>query len=436
MPLYRCDACGSPNVVREKQTGGIKYDYAKGALGSAILGPGGAAAGITNSTEIVYKCPDCGLTLASPMPESIKTLIDLGVSSLEARGNLKLDGTTIPWEVLTRRFKNIEKGNADRELEEMEQQDSKPKKAGSIEWELALDFTSPEGKAYLNENYAKVVSKLDSCSDKLKSKEAELYSKYMEALSLHQEIRSLYNTICKKRKIIEQFNTLQSFFRRKEKAALQQELINADNDHKKAKEVLKAKFKEWGVMDICWTDFNPPSINSATNHFIRFLHKAYSGTEAERLADSLGALDDIAIAVLAYSIFDGLGREYMTGKQLYDALMFYSHRLIDESNPFFKPQLEMINKHSSARFSGDSTVSHLLRRVKTSIGGTVSELLVLRHSLICGNFALLIAKDPPNFFNVYKDITGNICTYKHRSDYGYEYVRLNDAILSLNKIWL
>lgn len=435
MPLYRCDACGSPNVVREKQTGGIKYDYAKGALGSAILGPGGAAAGITNSTEIVYKCPDCGWTLASPMPESIKTLIDLGVSSLEARGNLKLDGTTVPWEVLTRRFKNIEKGNADRELEEMEQKDSKPKKVGSIEWELTLDFTSPEGKAYLNENYAKVVSKLDSCSAKLKSKEEELYSKFMEAQPFYEKVRSLSTRIVSNKQKIEQFSALQSFFHRKEKAALQQELTDADNDYKKVKEVIRTKFKEWVVMDICWTDFNPPSINYAQNRFINFLHKAYSETESEEYTDSLNARNRVAIAVLVYSIFDGLGREYMTGKQLYDAFMFYSHRLIDESNPFFKPQLEMINKDHSARFKfrRDPTGrSSLLQYFKFGI----YELFVIHQRLICGNFALLIAKDPPNFSNVYKDMAGNICTYKHRSDYGYENVRLNDAILSLNKIWL
>lgn len=434
MPLYRCDACGSPNVVREKQTGGIKYDYAKGALGSAILGPGGAAAGITNSTEIVYKCPDCGLTLASPMPESIKTLIDLGVSSLEARGNLKLDGTTIPWKVLTRRFKNIEKGNADRELEEMEQKDSKPKKVGSIEWELALDFTSPEGETYLDENYAKVVSKLDSCSDKLKSKEAELYSKYMEALSLRQEISSLNKAICEKRKIIEQFNTLQSFFRRKEKAALQQELINADNGHKKAKEILKAKFKEWDIMDICWMDYNPPTINSPMNNFITSLHEAYSKSESSNFLSFTMSREYISIAVLAYSIFDGLGKEHISGKQLYDAYMFYSHRLIKDDNPLFRPQMEALDKYLSAKLivRRDTTADRMLFNLKRDIG----HLLDYTNHLICGNFALFIAKDPPNSFKVYKDMAGNICTYKHRSDYGYEDVRLNDAILSLNKIWL
>lgn len=31
MALYRCAACGSPNVVTDTQIGGLKYDYLKGA---------------------------------------------------------------------------------------------------------------------------------------------------------------------------------------------------------------------------------------------------------------------------------------------------------------------------------------------------------------------------------------------------------------------
>lgn len=46
MALYRCAACGSPNVMTDTQIGGLKYDYLKGAVGTAILGAGGAAAGI------------------------------------------------------------------------------------------------------------------------------------------------------------------------------------------------------------------------------------------------------------------------------------------------------------------------------------------------------------------------------------------------------
>lgn len=36
MSLYRCSVCGSPNVTCESRLSGIKYDYAKGAMGSVI----------------------------------------------------------------------------------------------------------------------------------------------------------------------------------------------------------------------------------------------------------------------------------------------------------------------------------------------------------------------------------------------------------------
>lgn len=127
----------------------------------------------------------------------------------------------------------------------------------------------------------------------------------------------------------------------------------------------------------------------------------------------------ISIAVLAYSIFDGLGKEYISGKQLYDAYMFYSHRLIKDDNPLFRPQMEALDKYLSAKLivRRDTTADRMLFKLERDIG----HLLDYTNHLICGNFALFIAKDPPN---------------SHRSDYGYEDVRLNDAILSLNKIWL
>lgn len=107
MALYRCAACGSPNVVTDTQQQG--YDYVKGAIGTVVLGVGGAAAGINGKTKKVYKCPDCGLTLNEPMSLEIKTLIDIGVMSPESRKNLKLGDVAIDWEVFTRQYKNIEK---------------------------------------------------------------------------------------------------------------------------------------------------------------------------------------------------------------------------------------------------------------------------------------------------------------------------------------
>lgn len=107
MALYRCAACGSPNVVEDTQKEG--YSYVKGAIGTVVLGAGGAVAGINGKTKKVYKCPDCGLTLNEPMPFEIKTLIDMGVMAPAARKNLQLNGVQIEWEVFTGKYKNIEK---------------------------------------------------------------------------------------------------------------------------------------------------------------------------------------------------------------------------------------------------------------------------------------------------------------------------------------
>lgn len=109
MALYRCSACGSPNVVIDTQKEG--YDYLKGAIGTVLLGAGGAAAGINAKNKQVFKCPDCGLTLSESMSFEIKTLIDIGVSCPSARGDLKLGGVNVSWDYFTRKYKNIEKDN-------------------------------------------------------------------------------------------------------------------------------------------------------------------------------------------------------------------------------------------------------------------------------------------------------------------------------------
>ena len=118
MALYRCSACGSPNVITETQKDG-GYSFKKGLFGALLFGGVGAVAGINGKTKQVFKCPDCGQTMDAPMPEEVKLLIDLGVDSLDARNNLILRGTKIDWEVLTKRHRNIESGRADRELQEL-----------------------------------------------------------------------------------------------------------------------------------------------------------------------------------------------------------------------------------------------------------------------------------------------------------------------------
>lgn len=106
MSLYRCAACGSPNVVTDTEKEG--YSFAKGAVGTVLLGVGGAAAGINGKSKTVYKCPDCGTTLNYSMGFELKTLIDMGVMSERARDSLELNGVKIDWITLTSRYKNIE----------------------------------------------------------------------------------------------------------------------------------------------------------------------------------------------------------------------------------------------------------------------------------------------------------------------------------------
>lgn len=106
MSLYRCAACGSPNVVTDTEKEG--YSFAKGAVGTVLLGVGGAAAGINGKSKTVYKCPDCGTTLSYSMSFELKTLIDMGVMSEKVRDNLELNGVKIDWITLTSKYKNIE----------------------------------------------------------------------------------------------------------------------------------------------------------------------------------------------------------------------------------------------------------------------------------------------------------------------------------------
>ena len=119
MALYRCAACGSPNVVTDTQKEG--YDYIKGAVGTIVLGVGGAAAGVNEKTKKVFKCATCGLTLSYAMPQSLKIAIDIGVASIDAREHLTVDGTPVFWDYLTKKYPNIEHGAADMESEQRSQ---------------------------------------------------------------------------------------------------------------------------------------------------------------------------------------------------------------------------------------------------------------------------------------------------------------------------
>lgn len=118
MALYRCAACGSPNIVTDLENDGIKYDYVKGAIGTAVLGVGGAVAGISNKSKMVFKCRDCGVSLGYSLNEPYKTLIDTGVASMAGRQTLNINGFPISWETIKSKYPNIESGQADSEIQE------------------------------------------------------------------------------------------------------------------------------------------------------------------------------------------------------------------------------------------------------------------------------------------------------------------------------
>lgn len=120
MALYRCASCGSPNVVADFEEGGVKYNYAKGLAGTVILGAGGGAAGIESKSKLVYKCSDCGLTLSYCMPASTKKAIDVGVQYSSMRDGLFDGAAPVSWEYLTSRYKNIESGEGDAYLNEVQ----------------------------------------------------------------------------------------------------------------------------------------------------------------------------------------------------------------------------------------------------------------------------------------------------------------------------
>ena len=113
MALYRCDACGSPNVIKDSKAGGVGFNYAKGIAGTVILGAGGTVAGIESKAEEVFACPDCGVTLTHPMDKEMKNLVELGLRSAEARNNLTYCGAKMYWNFIRHRYKNLEEGIAD-----------------------------------------------------------------------------------------------------------------------------------------------------------------------------------------------------------------------------------------------------------------------------------------------------------------------------------
>lgn len=148
MPLYRCAACGSPNVVKDSQAGGVSFNYKKGIVGTVVLGAGGAAAGIENKTQVVYKCPDCGVTLTYPMAAEEKAAIDAGVLSATARERLSVYGIHTPWTYFTKKYAHIESGFADEEIKRNEAHAATIKKINTQTMRLIADAIIEDYQSY------------------------------------------------------------------------------------------------------------------------------------------------------------------------------------------------------------------------------------------------------------------------------------------------
>lgn len=110
MAIVRCAACGSPNVMRDKQAGG--YSYSKGLLGSLLFGFGGAAAGVNGKTQTLYKCPDCGQTLTYSMPPEV--LMEIETALIDPNFD------TLRWSEFKHRYKNLEDSVLDRKIKQDE----------------------------------------------------------------------------------------------------------------------------------------------------------------------------------------------------------------------------------------------------------------------------------------------------------------------------
>ena len=143
----------------DTQYNGVGYDYLRGAVGTVVLGVGGAAAGIKSQNTQMYKCTECGITLSYAMPQNIKLAIDMGVVNESVRNDLEIDGVPISWDSLKRRYKNIEEGMADEMRKQREQREQSAKEkmtslllsyatASKEEFDNAIDVVVDYGKKW------------------------------------------------------------------------------------------------------------------------------------------------------------------------------------------------------------------------------------------------------------------------------------------------
>lgn len=301
MALYRCAACGSPNVVTDTQKEG--YDYVKGAVGTALLGVGGAVAGINGKTKRVYKCPDCGLTMNAPMPDEVKTLIDIGVMDVDARKRLVLRGIPMEWDFLISKYQNIESGIADeiaasREAFREEMRNTKY----SLEWQLNYDYMSDEGKALLASLKPsidiEVAAEENEREKNIQKQQAEITALQKQKREFEEEKEQLNKTIA----------TLGFFkFTEKKQAAARLSAI---------------------IENIAKIDENITSINNST-----------SISEADKKKKSIQIMASILMKYVGFA---------MTGEQVHDALKYLG-------NPY------LTSGYSSDFFNSVSLVNAYLR---------------------------------------------------------------------------
>lgn len=248
MTLYRCAACGSANVVTDQENDGIKYDYVKGAIGTVVLGAGGAVAGISNKSKMVFKCRDCGVSLSYSLGEPYKSLIDTGVASMQGRQTLNINGFPISWETIQGKFPNIERGPADSEIELQAANRSRNKKA-AVEYLMTLwQKDNADDMEFLKKDEAE----LDAAEAEWEREKQALEAKKNE--HLNNAIAEIENEI----KLLEEK-------KRAELAALQEKIDAEEAEIKKLQEELASlgvfKFSEKSNLKKLISDRNT-SINN------------------------------------------------------------------------------------------------------------------------------------------------------------------------------
>lgn len=193
---------------------------------------------------------------------------------------------------------------------------------------------------------------------------------------MRRKCSSFSNEMHRKQKQIDELGTINIFNRRKNDA-LHNELNCARDEYNKAEELVNIKFKEWNVKPL--EDYGPSCINDYDNSFVRRLHAAFSEIKSEKydiFNTFYEAHNYISIATLALSIFYGLERTRMTGKQLQDAIEYYAYRLITKRNPLFYLNMKHSRKNpiKTSKIGYMNTIS-VTMMMMTMISGSMNLII-------------------------------------------------------------